>query len=338
MAEISKDAARAAYDVAKRIREGQLTGQQGLTILENKYSLNRNSASILIHDYDCMSKGQRFTRSFNAFTTEYYLTKFLEDGGQDALSRALSSLQQHIDYYEEKRNTTLHTLRKIYERFSEVARSSPRQFLQYWKRKQVDREIAIGHALDHSGSEQLNKLSPSDIAWIVTVRPPGQLHLVGRLAVGEIIGYEEAKKRFGSNVWEAEYHAVSKLGTEEPITELSLMSIADSLRFISKTDRDRLEIVAGKVDGKQLQTIRELTSESAIAIERIWHGIGQATDFERQVRKGVGFGTPETNKKVECAAIDHVTEDYVSRGWAVESVEAEKCGFDLRRSTGSSER
>jgi len=337
MASITKEAVRAAYDVAKRIRKGQLTGPQGLAVLEDEYRLNGNSAEILIHDYDCMSKGQLFTRTINAFATEYYLTKFLEDGGQDALSRALSSLQQHIDYYEEIRNTKLRTLRSIYDRFSDIARSSARHFLQYWKPKQVDRETAIGLALNHSGSEQLTKLTPGDIAWIVTVRPPGQLHLVGRLAVGEIIGYEEAKKRFGLNVWEAEYHAVSKLGTEEPITELSLMSIADSLRFISKTDRDRLEIVAGKVDGKQLQTIRELTSESAIAIERIWYGIGQATDFERQVRKGGGFGTPETNKKVERAAIDHVTEDYVSRGWAVDSVEADKCGYDLHCKKGQRE-
>jgi hypothetical protein len=64
-------------------------------------------------------------------------------------------------------------------------------------------------------------------------------------------------------------------------------------------------------------------------IERLWYGIGQATDFERQVRRAAGFGTPETNKKVESAAVKHVTDDYVSRGWVVQSKEREKCGFDL---------
>jgi len=335
MAEISKEAVRAAYDVAERIREGELSGSQGLAILENEYRLNRSSAGTLIHDYDCMSKGQLFTRTFNAFATEYYLTKFLEDGGQDALSRALVSLHQHIDYYEETRNTKLRTLRSIYDRFSDIARSSPRHFLQYWKPKQVDREIAMGHALDHSGSEQLNKISPGNIIWIVTVRE-GQLNLVGRLVVDEAIGYEEAKKRF-PNVWEAEYHAVAKSGTEEPINELSLMPIAESLRFISTTHRDRLDIQDGKVDGKQLQAIRELTADSTRLIEQLWYGLGQATDFERQVRKGVGFGNPETNKRVECAAVKHVTDDYVSRGWVVESKEAEKCGYDLLCRKGKQE-
>jgi hypothetical protein len=104
------------------------------------------------------------------------------------------------------------------------------------------------------------------------------------LVVGEIIGYKEAKNRFGSNVWEASHHVVAKEGTEEPINELSLMPIAESLRFASKAQRDRLDLNGGRVDGKQLQAIRELTPESATLIERVWNGIGQTTDFERQVR------------------------------------------------------
>lgn len=328
MAKISKEAVRAAYDVAKRIREGELSGSQGLAILENQYGFNRNSAETYIHDYDCMVKGQRITRKLNAFATEYYLTKLLEDDGQDGLARALSALSQHIEYYENKTNSRLHLIRDIYNRFINTAKTTPRHFLQYWKSKQVDHEIATSQSLDHSGSEQLNKVTPGDILWIVTVRQ-SHLYLVGRLVVGEIISYEEAKKRFDSNVWDAEHHAVAKWGTEEPISEVSLMSIAQSLRFISTTHRDRLDIYDGKIDGKQLQAMRHLTSQSAFSIERIWTGIGQATDFERQVRKGVGFGNPETNKRVECAAVKHVTDDYVSRGWVVESKEAEKCGYDL---------
>lgn len=327
MAVISKEAARAAYDIAKRIREGELTSWQGLAILENEYSLNRNSAQSLIHDYDCMSKGKRFTRSLNAYTTEYYLTKFFEDGGEEALSRALSSLQQHIEYYEEKRNTTLRTLREIYERFSAVAGSRPRHYLQYWKPQQLDHGTEKIHVIDHSGSEQLHKINPGDVIWIVTIRE-GQPNLVGRLAVGEIIGYEEAKKRF-PNLWEAEHHAIAKPGTEEPINELNLMPIAESLRFLSTTHRDRLDIQDGKVDGKQLQAIRELTAESTRLIEQLWYGLGQANDFERQVQKGAGLGNSKTNKIVERAAVDQVTEDYVLRGWDVESREAEKCGYDL---------
>jgi hypothetical protein len=177
MATISKKAARAAYKVAKRIREGQLSGKQGVAILVSNYGFNRNSAQTYIHDYDCMVRGQLITRTLNAFATEYYLTKFLEDGGPVALSLALSSLGQHIPYYEKTRHTRVNKLRAIYDRF---------------------------------------------------------------------------------------------------------------------------------------RTVND-----------------QALEFETHVRQGAGFGRPETNEKVERAAVKHVTKSYVLQGWKVRSVEREKCGFDL---------
>ena len=44
---------------------------------------------------------------------------------------------------------------------------------------------------------------------------------------------------------------------------------------------------------------------------------------------GAGFGNAEENKKVEIAAISHITKIFKDKGWYVESVENEKCGFDL---------
>jgi uncharacterized protein DUF3883 len=176
VSKISQETVHAAYDVAKKLHNGELTGPQGLDILERKYGFNRNSAETYIHNYECMNRGQRITRTLNAYATQYYLTKFLEDGGQAALSQALSALGQHIKYYEEKRNTKLLSIRKIYDHF---------------------------------------------------------------------------------------------------------------------------------------------------------HGLNLAVELEIVIRKGAGFGDPETNKKVELAAIEHVTNFYVSEGWHVESVEPLKCGFDL---------
>jgi hypothetical protein len=42
-----------------------------------------------------------------------------------------------------------------------------------------------------------------------------------------------------------------------------------------------------------------------------------------------GFGDAETNRKVERAAVRAVTADYKTKGWHVESVEADRCGYDL---------
>lgn len=45
---------------------------------------------------------------------------------------------------------------------------------------------------------------------------------------------------------------------------------------------------------------------------------------------GAGFGTIEKNKDIEVAAISFVRNRYEMEGWTVQSVESEKCGFDLR--------
>jgi hypothetical protein len=352
MAKISNDAVQAAYDTAKEIYEGRLSNQQGLNILEKQYSLNRNSAADYIQNYSCMVEGRRFTRTLNAYATEYFLKRFLEED-KDRLLAALSALHQHIDYYERIGNSRVRAGRAIYERFVATATnigkdaeqllsrgqllSAPKQFLQYWQPKQVDTQLSTNVALEHSGSEQLDRVTPGDIVWIVTVRPPGELHLVGRLVVGEVASFEKTKRQFGSDVWDAAYHVIAKRGTEEGAREISLMSIAEELRFLSKTKRDRLKIVAGKVDAKQLQSLRELTPASADSTERIWYSERPAEQLERAVRKGKGFGDPETNKKVERAAIEHVSGVYRSQGWAVKSVEADKCGYDLHCTKKSKE-
>jgi len=46
--------------------------------------------------------------------------------------------------------------------------------------------------------------------------------------------------------------------------------------------------------------------------------------------KGGGFGSVETNRRVEKAAVEFVRRRYEQDGWSVRSVEAEKLGYDLR--------
>lgn len=50
---------------------------------------------------------------------------------------------------------------------------------------------------------------------------------------------------------------------------------------------------------------------------------------------GGGFGNAEQNARVEQAAMFAVKRDYRSRGWTVQSREAEKLGYDLQCSRGS---
>lgn len=108
--------------------------------------------------------------------------------------------------------------------------------------------------------------------------------------------------------------------------------------------------VLGRVHWNTQRSGILIPADSATALERIWRqfrrspssqgasedGPVQSADNERGASGG-GFGSSENNERVERAAIDLVTNRYVRRGWAVESVEEKRIGFDLRCRKGRSQ-
>ncbi len=83
-----------------------------------------------------------------------------------------------------------------------------------------------------------------------------------------------------------------------------------------------------KEESKEKRTVRKH--------ERLESEVEQAV-IEQSIKIGTGFGNPETNRKVERAAVSHVTQWYESRGWNVESVETQKQGYDLLCVKGADE-
>lgn len=75
--------------------------------------------------------------------------------------------------------------------------------------------------------------------------------------------------------------------------------------------------------------LRKIEDKYITELEKLAGGDEQQALEEQARRIGAGFGSPETNRQVEQAAISFVTEYYKSRGWSVQSVEAERRGFDL---------
>jgi hypothetical protein len=75
-----------------------------------------------------------------------------------------------------------------------------------------------------------------------------------------------------------------------------------------------------KIDQRFVDELEKLASGNVIT----------NLSFDEQVQKiGGGFGNPETNRKVEQAAVSFVKNYYEQNHWSVESVESEKCGYDL---------
>jgi hypothetical protein len=92
---------------------------------------------------------------------------------------------------------------------------------------------------------------------------------------------------------------------------------------------------APDTDGKQrkaivfhLRPVGTLSPDSALVAAAL-AGEGAAS------KSGGGFGSVETNRRVEKAAIEFVTRSYEEDGWTVRSVEAQKVGYDLRCDRGN---
>ncbi len=144
-----------------------------------------------------------------------------------------------------------------------------RDFLFYWKPSQAQEEQ--GSLLTSAGSNQFYRVHREDTVWMTTRNSHGDLILIGRVRVEECTDYAGARKRFPTkNVFPSQYQIIAKPETVERLREVDISNIAGDLRFASK--KNRLKVTDGQVDAKQLQSMRELTPESARILEEKWSG------------------------------------------------------------------
>ncbi|MCG3199129.1 MAG: hypothetical protein GHCLOJNM_03638 [bacterium] len=209
-----------------------------------------------------------------------------------------------------------------------------RHFLYCWSLDTADWEQDLGTVLNHIAGQQLKRVAAGDTVWIVTHRD-GAVSLRGRIVVDAVTDFDGACERLGTtDLWESDYHLIAEPGTEEPLDDIPLEENVALLRFNSKKDRFTVE-KDGRVDYHQMQTMRELTPESAELLQKIWDEAAMPSGSEipldqaEEWSRGAGFGEPEKNRRVEEAAVKFVTEWYTREGWAVVSVESEKLGYDL---------
>jgi 5-methylcytosine-specific restriction protein A len=124
MGKITNELIEKAYEVAKEFYHNRTTLKQAQDSLA-KEGMNKNSAIDYIYNYSNLIQGKLFTRTANAFGTDYYLKKIHEESGQTGLQNALISLSQHIDYYEEKSGATVKKRREIYNKYFEHLDKKP---------------------------------------------------------------------------------------------------------------------------------------------------------------------------------------------------------------------
>lgn len=153
----------------------------------------------------------------------------------------------------------------------------------YWKLKAVEYHY-YGGPLDRIGHRQLHKAEIGDMVWIVTMRG-GDLLLVGRLVVGEIIDSSESDAVFDSyDLWQPRWIATAAEDTAEPMQLINLTerSLVLSLRFESRADRLRINR-KGRLNALSLYHLRRLTDESAVLLNSVWQDGQIGIDLPEQV-------------------------------------------------------
>jgi hypothetical protein len=148
-----------------------------------------------------------------------------------------------------------------------------RDYLSYWLPETAEGERAQGGHLLHCASSQFGRLRRGDTVWIVTVRPGGRLRLLGCVPVARVVSQAQAArilKCAPEELWDAKYHVIADPKRAQPLADVPLGRIAGDLRFMRAGNGDRLNPTQGRVKAEPLKKMRQLTTESAAALRRVW--------------------------------------------------------------------
>lgn len=208
-----------------------------------------------------------------------------------------------------------------------------RHFLRYWISKSGNWNILDQAAMTYSASNQYNRVSLGDEIWAVVQRQSDKhLILVGRMTVDWIGNKLDASKRVNmrpQDMWDADIYVTCD--EPEPYGSIDINQYADKLRFISNTN-DSLDLDDGVIRPQQLQTMRELASESVSLLRAIWYDTNEIILTTETFTEG--------QRKLRVHIYRERSQSFVSRAKHIFKQQhgrlfCEVCGFDFTEFYGS---
>lgn len=121
MGKNTKEQIHKAFEVAKKVHLNEISVSDGADILADT-GLKRSSGLDYIYAYSKLLQGVLYTRTINAYATDYYLDRIHKENGKSVLKTALLALYQHIEYYEETSGASVKKGRGIYEKYYELVK------------------------------------------------------------------------------------------------------------------------------------------------------------------------------------------------------------------------
>jgi len=159
---IPNDLTPLAYDLSKKVFEGQLTLTEAKRILVGDNRINPNSATDYFINFRHFLNGERYTRTNNAYTSDYFLSNIYKDYGLSGLTNALKAMKLHIEYYEDLQKITLHKQRQIFEKYSKICTETPDEIEQ----NEIIRHYKNQNRSKEDIAHELNNLKPTDLEQI----------------------------------------------------------------------------------------------------------------------------------------------------------------------------
>ena len=132
-------------------------------------------------------------------------------------------------------------------------------FLLYWRPSSVEARV------NHVASGQLKRVERGDILWIVTIKD-GRLILALKFPVWKVVGEGEARRLLRrSDLWEADFHAISERKQRIVPREVDITDVALSLRF----EGVKSQLPVG-YSAQHLRTLRRLKDDSSRVLQQAW--------------------------------------------------------------------
>jgi len=160
---IPKELIPMAYEVSKKIFEGNLSFKDGQSQLVGNNVMNPNSAADYINNFRCMVEGKRFTRTNNAYSMEYFFDNICKDYGSQGLSNALAALRLHIEYYEGIQKVKMNSMRNIYDKYFAI----PLDSLDEREQNEILKELNNHNRNKQDIIIELKNLKPTDPEEVV---------------------------------------------------------------------------------------------------------------------------------------------------------------------------
>jgi 5-methylcytosine-specific restriction protein A len=126
--------------------------------LVEDHGMNSNSAVDYLLSFRHFLEGERYTRTNNAFASEYFINAIYNDYGSTELTNALKALKLHIEYYEDLQKITMHKQKMILDKFTKLLADSPDEKEQ----SEIIKSFKLQKKSKQDIAHELSQLKPTD--------------------------------------------------------------------------------------------------------------------------------------------------------------------------------